>query len=215
MKKILVVCIVVSFVLFDACNKDSARDHVTTPITAGAILKNYFVYKEFTPAVLIKISKDTGIYPVLYTDTHLPNLFLLKYPLNDDNVLTFGARKTTNFGSRFYNVSNFSEIEVSGSTNASLYSIPLQKGDSISNSLNWVSSLVLTTNDTALYQEPVFDAVINSYVNAPPYIKNLWTKKSYLATRIINSSDTTFGWIQLQANEDSATVTIFKYGQQW
>lgn len=215
MNKVIFVSFIILSGFLVSCKKRSARVHVTTPIIAGALSNYYFLYHKYPAPIQIKLFEDTGRIPVLYTDTHLPNYFLVKYPPNDKNVISFAAGRTLHAGSRYPGSSQFSQVMVSGSSNVSVYSKPLQKGDSILNSLDWVSSVVLTTNDTALSQGPIFHSASNSFEPAPPYVKGLWTKTSYLATRLINANDTTFGWIELRANEDSVSVSIFQYGQQY
>jgi hypothetical protein len=213
MKKPFVFTGLIFLILIVSCNKESRTVHVTKPITAGAVSKTNFAYKEYTLPVQIKVYKDTGIYPVLYTDTHLPNLLLVKYEPDFDNVVTFSAYHTVEWGSKYYTNSKFSVVKVSGSSNLQLCPKPLHEGDSISNSLEWVSWFAITTNDTAYWKVSIYDSNIDPS-HTVPYTGNLWTTKSYLATRVINSSDTTFGWFQLQSDEDSATVSIFRYGYQ-
>lgn len=213
MKKIIGFVSILIFA-FLSCNKNPNTNTVTKSITAGSILKGKFVYKEFAPPVLINVFKDTDQYPVLYSQTHLPDFLLIRSQTNKDNVITFSAGNTLKYGSRLPLSSDFSKVTVSGSSNVYFSPKPLKKGDSISNSLDWVPLFVLTTNDTSLYQEPFFDPATNRFMPSMPYIKNLWTQRSYLATRMINNTDTTFGWFELQANEDSVIVKIFRYGYQ-
>ncbi|HEU5054481.1 MAG TPA: hypothetical protein VFT78_15305 [Hanamia sp.] len=217
MKKPFVFTGLIFLILIVSCNKETRTTRITKPITAGEVSKTSFVYKEFDPPVQIKVGKDTGMLPVIYIDsnlpdTHLPNFLIIKYEPDFDNLVTFRAYHTPKWGSKYFSYSEFSAVTVSGSSNVQLCPKPLQKGDSISNSLEWLPSFTITTNDTTFKNITVSDTT-NIYPGVP-YVRYLWTSKSYMATRVINSSDTTFGWFQMQSHEDSATVSIFKYGYQ-
>ena len=131
MKKLFVFAALFFFILSESCNKNVTNDHITEPIIAGTVSKRNFVYKQFSPAAFIKTFKDTGTYPILYTDTHLPNLLLVKYEPDFDNVVTFSADHTVESGSKYYTNSKFSVVTVSGSSNLQLCPKPLQEGDSI------------------------------------------------------------------------------------
>ncbi len=189
-----------------------ARKDVTTPIAAGAVLKNYFIYKELDSVIGLKTVLTTCCGTARYRYS-----FPIDYGTKDDskNQLIFWADFTeAPWGSRSV-YTQYSEVQVSGSSNISIYPHPIKEGDIISNSLDWDSlGYILVTNDTAVSPPPHFD-VYGNLIYPPPYVKSLWNKRSFLATRTINAKDTLFGWIELQANEDSATVTIFKYGHQW
>ncbi|MCE7040025.1 hypothetical protein [Dyadobacter sp. CY312] len=190
-----------------SCKKDGdALPQVKSlSIKAGEILssENFYHYA-FNPIVIVEPSLKCDTAGGVISCGMAEGAFKINLDNDDTPDIAFSSKIYKTFAKM-----DGVESKVHLGAFYSMHPFPVNKGDVISNSLEW------TTNGTS-WGDSLRGKTISYKTGAfivPQSEMNLWNEEVYMALRKVVGTDTTFGWVQLKI-DDFHKVKILQHGCQ-